>query len=119
MHGSDKWPEPTWPLKVKDGDVWDKERLRREYIEPWKQLERAGCGVHVGEWGAYRYTPHDAVLAWMGDWLALWKEAEWGWSMWNFRGDFGILDSERADVAYENWRGHKLDRRMLELIQSG
>ena len=119
MHGSDKWPEPTWPLKVRDGDVWDKERLRREYIEPWKELERTGCGVHVGEWGAYRYTPHDAVLAWMRDWLALWKEAGWGWSMWNFRGDFGILDSERADVAYENWRGHKLDRRMLELIQSG
>lgn len=117
MHGSDKWPEPTWPLKV-GGETWDKERLRRQNIEPWRDLQRGGCGVHVGEWGAYKFTPHKVVLAWMRDWLDLWKEAGWGWAMWNFRGTFGILDSERTDVAYENWKGHKLDRRMLELIQS-
>jgi len=37
--------------------------------------------------------------------------------MWNFRGGFGILDSERADVQYEDFKGHKLDRKMLELIK--
>jgi endoglucanase len=30
---------------------------------------------------------------------------------------FSILDSERKDVRYENWRGHKLDRKMLELLR--
>jgi endoglucanase len=118
VRGSDQWPEPTWPLKIKDGDVWDKERLRQEYIEPWQALERQGVGVHVGEWGAFQHTPHPVVLAWMRDWLALWKQAGWGWALWNFRGSFGILDSNRSDVAYENWRGHKLDRPMLELIQA-
>ena len=34
-----------------------------------------------------------------------------------FGGSFGILDSERKDVRYENWRGHKLDRKMLELLR--
>jgi hypothetical protein len=29
----------------------------------------------------------------------------------------GILDSGRTDVKYEDWRGHKLDRAMLELLQ--
>jgi endoglucanase len=52
----------------------------------------------------------------MSDLLALWKEAGWGWSMWNLRGSFGIVDSGREDVAYEDFRGHKLDRRMLELL---
>ena len=116
--GSDKWPEPTWPLKPSAKDVWDKERLRRERIEPWKALERAGVGVHVGEWGAFQYTPHKVVLAWMRDNLALWKEAGWGWSLWNFRGSFGVLDSDRADVKYEEFRGHKLDREMLELLKA-
>jgi hypothetical protein len=37
--------------------------------------------------------------------LSLWKEAGWGWSMWNLRGPFGVLDSGRADVAYEDFRG--------------
>jgi hypothetical protein len=40
-----------------------------------------------------------------------------GLALWNFRGSMGILDSEREDVAYEDWYGHKLDRELLELLQ--
>ena len=112
-----EWSEPSWPLK--DGDeVMDKAWLRKHNIEPWKKLESKGVGIHVGEWGAFRYTPHEVVLSWMRDFLSLWKEAGWGWAMWNFRGTFGILDSQREDVEYESFRGHKLDRKMLELIQA-
>lgn len=38
--------------------------------------------------------------------------------MWNLRGPFGPLDSHREDVQYETFRGHKLDRKMMELIQA-
>ena len=55
-------------------------------------------------------TPHNVCLAWMKDLLELWSAAGWGWSMWNLRGTFGILDSGRTDVAYESFRGHQLDR---------
>ncbi len=116
--GSDRWPAPAWPLKLGDWDVYDKDRLRRENIVPWKALEKKGVGVHVGEWGAYRATPHHVALAWMQDFLELWKEAGWGWALWNFRGSFGILDSGREDVKYEDFRGHKLDRKMLTLLQA-
>jgi endoglucanase len=117
VNGSDQWPEPTWPLKEGDKAEWNKERLRRERIAPWQALEKRGVGVHVGEWGAHNRTPHPVVLAWMRDQLELWKEAGWGWALWNLRGSFGVLDSGRRDVAYEDFRGHKLDRRMLELLQ--
>jgi endoglucanase len=53
----------------------------------------------------------------MRDCLTLWKEAGWGWALWNFRGPFGILDSRRADVAYEDFHGHQLDRKMLTLLR--
>jgi len=33
-------------------------------------------------------------------------------------GAFGILDSSRADVKYEDRGGHKLDRAMLEVLRS-
>lgn len=115
--GSDKWAEPTWPMKQGDR-VLDKEWMRKDRIEPWKALERKGVGVHVGEWGVFRHTPHKVALAWMRDYLELWKEAGWGWAMWNFRGSFGILDSGREDIEYEDFRGHKLDRKMLDLIQA-
>ena len=118
VNGSDKWPEPTWPLKENEKSVWDKDRLRRERIEPWKKLEQQGVGVHVGEWGAFNKTPHKVALAWMRDQLELWKEAGWGWALWNLRGSFGILDSGRDDVQYEDFRGHKLDREILKLLQA-
>ncbi len=117
VQGSDRWEPPSeYPLR--EGDVvWDKQRLWDTYYARWKTLEKKGVGVMVGEFGAYRHTPHKVVLAWMRDLLELWKQANWGWALWNFKGAFGILDSERADVAYENWRGHKLDRTMLRLLQ--
>ena len=116
--GGQNWPEPTWPLKLKENDLWDKERLRRELVEPWKALEKQGVGVHVGEWGAFSHTPHKVAMGWMQDCLELWKEAGWGWALWNLRGGFGVLDSEREDVAYESFHGHKLDREMLELLKA-
>lgn len=108
---------PTWPMKDDQGQVWDRARLRREFIDRYKPLTDRGVQVHVGEWGCFNKTPHDVTLAWMQDCLSLWKEARWGFAMWNLRGSFGVMDSERRDVNYEDYKGHKLDRRMLELLK--
>lgn len=108
--------KPTWPMIDKGGVLWNREKLRTELIAKWQPLIERGAPVHVGEWGCFVKTPHAVCLAWMSDLLALWKEAGWGWSMWNLRGGFGIVDSGRADVAYEDFRGHKLDRKMLDLL---
>ena len=114
--GGGNWAEPAWPLKEGDKAL-DRAWLKATCIDPWKELEAKGCGVHVGEWGAFNKTPHAAVLGWAKDCLALWKEAGWGWGLWNLRGAFGILDSGRADVQYEEFRGHKLDRKMLDVLR--
>ena len=91
--------------------LWDK------YVEPWVKLKEENVGVMVGEWGTYNKTPHDVTLRWMEDCLINFKQADLGWALWNFRGSFGIMDSNRADVRYESYKGHKLDRKMLELLQ--
>ena len=94
-----------------------KETLQKKMIEPWQALATQGVGVVVGEWGAFNRTPHAVALAWMRDCLENWRAAGFGWSLWNFRGPFGILDSDRKDVTYETFKGHKLDRKMLELLR--
>jgi len=114
--GGQRWAEPTWPLKQAK-EVLDRDWLYRTRILPWKKLQSKGVGVHVGECGCYNRTPHQVALGWLRDFLALWKEAGWGWALWNFRGSFGILDSGRGDVDYETFRGHKLDRKMLDLLR--
>ncbi|CAN5428009.1 cellulase family glycosylhydrolase [soil metagenome] len=144
VDGAMNWPEPSWPLEnplqstelrwsteamnqhylqniknwsVSLGETWDEDRIRKQLIEPWKKLEEQGVSVHVGEFGAHNQTPHQVVLDWMEALMSQWQQAGWGWAMWNFRGSFGILDSNRKDVDYEDYKGHKLDRKMLELIQ--
>lgn len=120
VQGSDQWPIPTWPLQShgKEVSFFNREMLWVKHIEPWKVFsEEKGVGIHVGEWGAHNQTPHEVVLNWMEDCLENWKLAGMGWSLWNLRGSFGPLDSDRADVVYENYKGHKLDRKMLELLK--
>jgi len=95
----------------------DREWLWEECVEPWVRLKELGVGVIVGEWGAYNKTPHDITLRWMEDCLRNWERAGIGWALWNFRGSFGIIDSGRTDVTYEDFHGAKLDRKMLELLQ--
>ena len=36
----------------------------------------------------------------------------------DLRGTFGILDSGRADIMYEDWHGRKLDRELLRMLQA-
>ncbi|TWB43323.1 glycoside hydrolase family 5 protein [Nitrospirillum pindoramense] len=121
VKGSDSWDAPTWPMPPAPtggpDQVTDPASFRRICIQPWQELAAGGVGVVVGEWGAYRHTPHPVVLAWARDCLAAWRQVGWGWCLWNFRGDFGVLDSQRQDVRYENYRGHQLDRAFLEILR--
>ncbi len=73
--------------------------------------------MHCGEAGAFNRTPHGTFLKWICDVLDILKIHGIGWALWEFRGSFGVPDSERADVAYEDWHGHRLDRKLLILLQ--
>ena len=105
---------PARPRRYADAG---REYLYRRMIEPWEEALANGTFVMAGEFGVWKMTPHDIVLDVFEDYLALWKERNMGWALWNLRGSIGILDSERADVEYEDYEGHKLDRKMLELLQ--
>jgi len=104
-------------LLVKVPAGFEEHFLVNGFLQQWIDLKKAGVAVHVGEWGVFNKTPHDVTLAFMENRLLAMKTAGLGWALWNFRGSFGIMDSDRRDVVYESYRGHKLDRKMLELLQ--
>lgn len=106
------------PLERADGKMMDGRTYLKEVAwDRWQQALDAGNPVMVGEFGVLCTVPHRQALAWMEDNLRIWKELGLGWALWNFRGEFGILDSKRKDVQYEDFHGHKLDRAMCELLQ--
>ncbi|WP_055717817.1 glycoside hydrolase family 5 protein [Streptomyces torulosus] len=86
-------------------------------LKPWFDVADAGVGVHAGETGAHNTVPHQVVLPWLDDMLGLLTDHGVGWALWNLRGPFGVLDSGRGDVAYDDWHGHLLDREMLRVLQ--
>jgi endoglucanase len=108
-------PVPVWPGQV--GDQYLSRAMLEKFYRPWLDLMKQGVGVHCGECGSWKKTPHDVFIAWFTDVLDILSSAGIGFATWNYIGDFGILDSGRDDVAYEDWYGHKLDRKMLDLLQ--
>jgi endoglucanase len=109
-------PLPTWPLKDRQGRVYDRAALAAIF-RPWGDLPRQGIPIHFGEMGAYKHTPPTVVLAWFDDTLDVLNELHTGWALWNFRGPFGILDTERRGTKFEDWHGHQLDRPLLNVLQ--
>lgn len=114
--GGEQFPTPAWPGGWNYDGPWDRARLEAHYA-PWADLAARGVGVHCGEGGAFCHTPHAVLLRWFRDVLEILTGHNIGWALWNLRGAFGILDSKRQDVAYEDWHGHQLDRAYLELLR--
>lgn len=115
MKDPDKAPKPVWPGEM-EGHYYSRASLEK-YYQPWIDLVQKGVGVHCGECGCWIKTPHEVFLAWFGDVIDILTQNGIGYALWNFRGDFGIMDSNREDVEYEDWHGHKLDRKLLSLLQ--
>jgi aryl-phospho-beta-D-glucosidase BglC (GH1 family) len=109
-------PTPLWPGTV--GGRYFSKAVLEEYYKPWLNLIKQGVGVHCGECGCVKDTPHDVFLAWFGDVLDILTTNGIGFALWELKGDFGILNSNRADVQYEDWYGYKLDKKLLTMLQS-
>jgi endoglucanase len=107
-------PDPKWPGQV--GNQYLSREMLETFYKPWIELVNKGIGVHCGECGCYNKTPHNVFLAWFGDVVDILSKNNIGFAIWNFIGDFGVLNSGRTDVAYEDWHGEKLDRKFLNVL---
>lgn len=107
-------PDPKWPGQI-GTTYWDRSKLEAFY-QPWIDLVNKGVGVHCGECGCWKKTPHSVFLAWFEDVLDILTKNNIGFALWEFSGDFGLLNSGRTDIEYEDWFGQKLDRKLLNLL---
>jgi len=117
--GDGNWDEPSWPCFSKFGGFqngwWDRDRLWGFYKE-WGDLIGQGIGVHCGESGFSPYTPWDVAMAWFGDVKEILDLYGIGMAVWNFWGHGGILDSARTDIEFEDFHGHKLNRKLVDFL---
>ena len=113
---------PMWPDMRKfdqkgDQAVRDREEMER-FLGIWAALsDILKVGVHCGEMGVYYKCPHDVACRWLEDVMQILKSYNIGYALWNLRGRFGIMDSGRDDVPMKDFCGHKLDEKMLKILQ--
>jgi hypothetical protein len=108
-------PPPMYPGQEWEGRTWNRGTLR-DFYQPWRDVEAAGASVHIGECGCYNKTANDIALRWFNDLFGLYKKFGWGYALWNFAGDFGIVEHGRPGARYEELHGYKVDRELLDLL---
>ena len=125
-HGVNDFPVDSlkWPgivshdaVSFENLVVWDRERLYKQY-EIWaKMAQEYNVGVHCGEGGVYKDAPYEDAIHWFEDVMDILNGFNIGFAMWNLRGPFGIIDSQRKGCKYTDYKGHLLDKRMLEIMK--
>lgn len=74
--------------------------------------------VMIQEFGVYNQTPHSVTLSYLTDVVSVFNKSKTGYAMWNLIGSMGIVNSNRTDCSYEQYRGQQLDREMVTIMQS-
>ncbi|HMN62336.1 MAG TPA: cellulase family glycosylhydrolase [Anaerolinea sp.] len=110
-------PYPVYPGTQFMGRTWNRATLR-EFYQPWRDVQALGAPVHIGEFGCFNHTPNDVALRWFADLLSVFHEFGWGYSLWGFEDAFGIAGHDRPGVRYEDLRGYRVDRALLDLLLS-
>jgi aryl-phospho-beta-D-glucosidase BglC (GH1 family) len=113
--GHTQAPAPRYPGLRWQGRKWDRAALRDSY-RPWREVERNGTRIHIGEFGCFKHTPNDIAINWFTDLLGVFREFGWGYALWHFQGPFGIVDHGRPGARLESTRGYQVDRALLDLL---
>lgn len=111
-------PAPKYPGLIWQGFWWNRTTLRWCY-RPWRDVERRGAKIHVGELGCFKHTPNEVAMRWYADLLSIFKKFRWGYAMWNFQGPFGIIEHGRPGARLECISGYQVDRALLDLMLEG
>jgi endoglucanase len=110
-------PPPIYPGVKWDGQIWDLSVLQ-DFYRPWRNVEKRGAAIHIGEFGCFNRTPNDIALRWLTDLFRVFNEFGWGFAMWNFEGPFGIINHGRAGAKLESMDGYQVDRDLLDLMMN-
>lgn len=86
---------PDYDMKTKlitEDGVWDKERLRRTMENALEFRAKYKVPVACNEFGVYVQVERQSQLNWMRDFISILKDADVGFSYWNYKNlDFGIM----------------------------
>ncbi len=80
---------------------WNAERIHADFARLNTWASRYGAKISLGEFGVWKQTaPEDARIEWTRDVRLAAESHGFGWTMWEFKGWFGVKDfREKKSVA--------------------
>jgi hypothetical protein len=96
-----------------------------QYLSDWRALAATGKPVMIGEVLQSNMAPHADALSFSDFMLGTFKQANFGWAVWDFdstnpTGAGGFIDNVngRTDVPTQRYNGYTLDPDMLKVFQA-
>ncbi|MBR6833210.1 MAG: glycoside hydrolase family 5 protein [Fibrobacter sp.] len=111
----------TTRLDVEYGK-WDKARLQESIQNALDFRAKYDLPVACNEFGVYVQVPRKYQLAWMHDFMEILRDADVGYSYWNYKNlDFGLISKgeslHQSLKQYDN--PDRLDSELMELLAKG
>lgn len=73
---------------------YDHSAMVRDLAKPLEVASRTGRPLYCGEFGVIDLAPRPVREAWYRDIISVFNEHRIGWSNWDYKGEFGIVDRE-------------------------
>ncbi len=77
-----------------DAKVYNRDSLLVLMQKPLRKARETGLKLYCGEWGCYPSVPRPDLLAWYRDVRYCLESNNIGWTNWDYKGGFGVVDSE-------------------------
>ena len=128
FHQNRSWPGIYAPPQNKDISVtlpiedgaWDKSRLHSTMECALEFRAKHNVPVACNEFGVYVQVERISQLNWIRDFISLLKDADVGFSYWNYKNlDFGLISiNEGLHINLPQYSNEeRLDKELLELLQ--
>lgn len=76
------------------GMVWNKAMLA-SFLSKAKQVaDEKGLNLYCGEFGIYEKAPKADALRWYKDVIEVFDSLDIAWSIWDYKGGFGVYTSQ-------------------------
>ncbi len=90
--------------QIAELDAWhdwnrpaDRDMMRDMLSKPLALREETGLPLHCGEFGVNDNAPRDIQVAWLRDIISVFDELSVPYSIWDYKGSFGVLTKEGED----------------------
>ncbi|MDZ7606191.1 MAG: cellulase family glycosylhydrolase [Cyclobacteriaceae bacterium] len=82
-------------LRIQRGNgVFNRDSLEAMMVLPFQKAESLNLQLYCGEFGCLPTVPREDLLQWYRDMRSILETHEVGWTNWDYKGGFGIVDRQ-------------------------